>query len=265
VARKKNSKKTKKKPRRSRSSSGGGFPAKIVLTVLVLGVLIAGTGYGIWYFFLNSKFFAINEIIVNKDQGYSFRMEEKKLAKRYEGRNIFSVNMRQVQTLIKNDFPQLKKVEVRRNLPDTLEIDIVSREPIAVIESGGGIVIDSEGVVLNIGEEEKGLVKIKGISFFLNMPERGEKISNRALDRALLLLEVLRKKMSSEKKNIEYIDISDRNNLILGISGATVKMGSDDFFRKIEQLRSIINDPNVKMKDIRYIDLRFEDAVIAPK
>jgi cell division septal protein FtsQ len=264
VARKKRSKKTKK-PSRSRSSSGGGFPSKAFLTVLVIGILVGGAGYGMWYFFLNSKFFAVNEVIVNKDQGYSFSVEERKLTKRYKGRNIFSVNKRQVQALIKRDFPQLKKVEVRRNMPDVLEIDIVSREPVAIIESGGGIVIDPEGVVLNIGEQKQGLVKIKGISFFLNMPERGEKISNRALDRALLLLEVLRKKMSSEKKNIEYIDISDRNNLILGIYGATVKMGSDDFFRKISQLRSIVNDPNVNMKDIRYIDLRFEDAVIAPK
>ncbi|MBD3426208.1 MAG: FtsQ-type POTRA domain-containing protein [Candidatus Omnitrophica bacterium] len=265
MARKKRTRKPKKRSRRSKGSSAGGFPSRLFVTALVAAVLMGGAVYGVWYFFLNSEFFAVRDIIVNKDQDYSFHAGERYLLNRYKGRNIFTVNARQVQTLVKSDYPQFKKVEIRRRFPDVLEVDIVSREPMAIIESGGGIVIDSEGVVLNVGEVRKGLVKVRGISFFLNMPERGEKITSGALDRALLLLEILRKKMGSEKANIEYIDISDRNNLVLGIYGAKVKMGSEDFFKKTQQLRDIINDPNINMDDIRYIDLRFDDAVIAPK
>ena len=83
--------------------------------------------------------------------------------------------------------------------------------------------------------------------------------------RALVLLEGMRKKMSSEKKYIEYIDISDRNNILLGIHGVPIKMGADNFSRKIDDLKGILKDPDISMRDINYIDLRFDDAVISPK
>jgi hypothetical protein len=71
--------------------------------------------------------------------------------------------------------------------------------------------------------------------------------------------------MRENIKDVEYIDISGQNNILLGISGVTVKMGADDFSRKIDELKEILNDPNVNMRDINYIDLRFEDPVISLK
>ncbi|MFC1644293.1 cell division protein FtsQ/DivIB, partial [Candidatus Omnitrophota bacterium] len=144
---------------------------------------------------LNSQFFTIKEIEVNESRGSSFAEGKQKLEKLYVGQNIFTVDLKQAQALIEKDFPELRKVEVRRNLPDELEIDILSREPIAVIAAGKGIVIDREGVVLALGEGDGDLVKIKGIKFFLIRPSRGEKVKSGVLSKALVLLEGLRKKM----------------------------------------------------------------------
>ena len=41
--------------------------------------------------------------------------------------------------------------------------------------------------------------------------------------------------------------------------------GERDFSEKVIKLRQILRDPNIDMKDINYIDLRFQDAVISPK
>ncbi len=265
MARKRSSRKKGKKPARTAPSYGRSFLGKPVLGILIIVALLGGAVYGMRYFFLNSDFFTIREISVNKDRDYSFRKGEKKLENIYLGRNIFSVDPRQVRTIVQDDYPQLKKVEVRRNFPGVLEVDIVSRRPAAVIDSGGGIIIDSEAVVLAVGERSDDLVKIKGISFFLNAPSRGEKIDNRALETAMLLLDAFRERMGPYMEKIEYLDISDRNNIVVNIYGAEVKMGQEDFARKIYQLKNIMNDSNINMKDIKYIDLRFEDAIIAPK
>ena len=266
MAKKRTSKKANKKKRTSSRPAGKGVPGRKILIAVICIVLVGGIFYGARHFFLNSKFFEIKEIAVNKDRGYSFSSGENKLRRLYLGRNIFTVDLVQVQTLIKNDFPYLKKVEARRSLPEVLEINIVSREPAAVIDTGGGIVIDSDGVVLTIGEETKNLVKIKGISFFLNMPSRGESINNSSLDEALDLLGEINNKLHiTSRKNIEYIDVSRRNNIVLGISGVPVKMGTRDFSEKVIKLRQILRDPKIDMKDINYIDLRFDDAVISPK
>ena len=265
MARRRTSKKKKIKDRAKKFLPGKIFSKKPILILCLCAGLSGGAFYGAWHFFLNSPFFAIKEIAVNRHSGYSFREGERKLKRLYIGRNIFTVDLKQVQMLIKKDFPQLKKVEVRRGLPEALEIDIVSREPAAVIDAGGGIVIDAEGVVLSVGEKAKGLVKIKGIGFFLNMPSRGEKITNRVLERVLVLLDGLRAKMRENIKDIEYIDVSGRNTILFGISGVTVKMGTDDFSGKIDELKEILNDPDVNMGDIKYIDLRFEDPVMSLK
>lgn len=238
---------------------------RIIFYVVLSAAILAGIYYGGKHFFTSTKFFSVREIIVNKDRGYSFSEGENKLKRLYGGRNLFTIDLDQVRTLIRNDFPQLRKAEVRRIMPDRLEVDIVSRDPFAVIDSGGGVVVDKDGVVLAIGEGGKNLINIKGLNFFLNVPSRGEKIDNKALGNALVLLDTLRSKMRGSWKLIEYIDISERDNIILNISGVKVKMGIDEFPDKVNELRDIIEDPNIDLKDIRYIDLRFDDPVISPK
>ncbi|MFH1665259.1 MAG: cell division protein FtsQ/DivIB [Candidatus Omnitrophota bacterium] len=257
--------------RQKRKRSGEGFPganfmrgSRVSVFFLYI-IFIAGGIFGLRYFFLNSPVFDIKEIVVNKDWGYSFREGEGKLKRLYIGRNMFTVDLKQVQSLIKDDFPQLKKVEVKKIFPDRMELDIVSRVPVAVINSGGGVVIDADGIVLTVGEVPRDLVKIKGINFFLNIPPRGGKITNGSLDKALDLLGQLNRKLGKDRSKVEYMDISDNNNIILYVSGVPVKMGIDGFSEKTDELKEMLADPNIDMKDIEYIDLRFEAAVIAPK
>ena len=260
------------KKRSGKRSGGRGkgrwnpFSGRFFLTLLFCGAIIAGAAYGLRYFFINSDFFTVREIYINRDTGYVFKEGEAKLNKLFSGRNIFLINLKEVQTVVKDDFPQLKKVEVRRRFPDRIEIDMLTREPVAVIEYGGGVVIDREAVVVYAGPDKaEGLLKIRGVGFFLNMPAKGDRIRNAMLEKGLVLLDGVRKKMGPNLKNIDYIDISDKNNIMLSIHGVTVKMGADDFSHKIDRLNEMLQDPKLNLKEINYIDLRFSDAVIAPK
>jgi len=261
----------RKSQRRTRKKSGKSvFQGKGPLLrraafAAVSAALAAGVFFGARHFFLNSGFFAIREIIVNKDRGYPFEAGQRRLEKLYLDRNIFSVDLGQVETLTEREFPRIRRVEVRRRLPDRLEIDIAGRAPAAFMDGRRSVVIDREGVVLDVGGSTDGLVRIKGIGFYLNLPSRGEKVDNDTLDKALVLLEGLKRKSGLSPEEIDYIDISDRKNIILGIYGVQVKMGTGGFSKKIQDLSEISRDPDVRMEDIRYIDLRFEDAVISPK
>lgn len=264
--------KKKKQAKRPRPARGGGsfslgkaFSVKLVINILLCIGIVGGAFYGAYYFFLNSSFFAIKEIVVNKDRSYSFQEGERRIRQLYLGRNLLAVDLNQVRTLIRSEFPQLEKVEVRKNMPDELEVDIVSRTPAAVLDTSGGVIVDAEGYVLATAAGTNDLVKIKGISFFLSTPSRGERINNRSLIKALELLDEINKKMRWKKANIDYINISDRNNIVLNIEGVPVKMGTEDFGKKVSELKDILQDPNVNTKDINYIDLRFEDAVISLK
>lgn len=261
MAKKRSVKKTGKKG----GSGWNPLAGKLVMTLVFFAVVLGGVAFGLNYFFMNSEFFTVREIFVNKDKSYPFKEGEAKLNHAYAGRNIFLVNLKDIQADLKADFPQLKKIEVRRRFPDRLEVDIITRDPVAVIEYNGGVVIDREAVVVGVGYKPEGLLKIRGVGFFLNMPAKGDKVSTQTLEKGLVLLDGVRQKMSANIKNITYIDVSDKNNIVLGVLGVAVKMGADDFSHKLDRLNDMLRDPKLNLKEINYIDLRFKDAVISPK
>ena len=241
------------------------MPPRPVLAVLVFILLGLGIAAGSRHYFLTSGAFNVEDIVINKPAGYAFSMGEDKLIRLYHGRNIFTLDLAQIETLIRNDHPQIRNVEVKRYLPNTLEVDIVSREPFAYLDTGGGMVIDREGMVLWSGNVPGGIIKIKGISFFLTRPPTGSRIDNPSLDKALVLIEGFRRKIRHRGDLVDHIDISDRNNIVVVIKGVEIRMGADELSRKLDGLKVILDDPQIKMEGIRYIDLRFEHPVISPR
>ena len=260
----KKKKKTKSKAKGSGFSIGSIFNRGLLIVLLCIA-LSAALGYGIYYFFLNSRFFAVKEIVVNREGNYSLEEARKKVEKLYMGRNIFTVDLKQISDMIAVNFPHLKRSEVRRVMPDRLEIDFIVRTPVAVLDVGKGLVLDSEGVVLSDISDRSALINIRGASFFLRAPTAGSRIKTRAILQALSLIDVLRERNIARQYEVEYIDVKDRNNLILNINGVLVKMGNDGFAVKINSLKRILRDPDLDFKDIKYIDLRFEDPVISPR
>jgi cell division septal protein FtsQ len=245
--------------------SGFSIPPRPVMVGLAFLLLVLGVTAGSRYYFLTSSTFNVEDIVINKPAGYGFSMGEDKLTRLYRGRNIFTLDLDQIETLIRKDHPQIRNVEVKRYLPNMLEVDIVSREPFAYLDTGGGIVIDREGMVLWSGNVPGGIVKIQGISFFLTKPPTGSRIDNPSLDKALVLLEGLRRKARASGELIDHIDISDRNNIVVVIKGVEIRMGTDELSRKLDGLKEILDDPQIDMEGIRYIDLRFENPVISPR
>ncbi|MGB2630205.1 MAG: cell division protein FtsQ/DivIB [Candidatus Omnitrophota bacterium] len=241
------------------------FKNKLVLTALFYAVVLGGIFYGLWYFFHNSRFFTVNEIVINSQEKYGLWEGEDGLKRLYLGRNIFNVNPRDVRMLVKRDAPQFKTVVVRRVMPDRLEIDIVPREPVAYMNTGGGLIIDKDAVILAKGRNRNELVEIKGIRFFFSSPSEGEKVEDPMLDKALSLLKELNEKGITGRYRVGYVNVSDRNNILLDVLGVIVKMGEDGFSRKIDKLKEILEDPDVNIKDIKYIDLRFESPIISPR
>ena len=256
----------RKKQQNSKNFLKNIFANKFTLMVLLYAAIAVGVFYGLWQFFHNDKFFTIDEIVVNEEGNYSLWDGGARLKELYVGRNIFDVNPKDLEIMIKQEAPQLKTVVVRRVMPNKLEMDITPRMPIAFIDSGHkDIIIDAEGVVLSQTGPAKDLPQVKGIRFFFSRPSVGERINNAILSRALMLLESLRQKGLSEAFPVKYVDVSDRNNIQLNIIGITVKMGSGGFPDNINRLKEILEDPKVDTSDIEYIDLRFEKAIISPR
>lgn len=258
--------KSKRKTKRKKSKRKG--PSLIerinwlkvaIFWAITLFVMAALWGFG--YYLLNSSYFEISELELI---GGELDIGHGDLEELYSGRNIFLTDIGQVKGDIERAHPRVKRAQIRRALPDKLRIELTVREPYAVIMYAGGIVIDKEGFVIDVGAAPPETIKVEGLSFFLRMPNVGEKVDSRNLERALLLLKTLRERLP-EEVTLEHVRILRGDNMEISVDGVPVRMGSERYSERITRLARILSDPRIDLGGIRYIDLRFEDTVIAPK
>lgn len=260
------------KRRRSKGAGIAGIFSDIIgflasgsfLLFLFYAAVAGGAGYGTYYFFMKSDFFDVREIAFTGDPDGQFSAGEEKVKKLYLGQNIFRVDIRAIASLMKSQYPHIHKVEARRVMPDKIELDFIIRKPIAIIDRDN-LIIDKDAVVLSAHYKTTGLVRIKGVRFAYDIPSPGKRVKAEEVTKALMLLEILKERKIAGSYTLDYIDVSDSNNLLISLDGMKVKMGDTDFSERIEKLSNILKDPNVKIKDINYIDLRFEETIISPK
>jgi cell division septal protein FtsQ len=234
-------------------------------TVLASVVLVLALGYGAMRFLNDNDNFSVKEISIKKGSAVYSLKPGLDLEGLYLGRNIFSINLRQIRAIIEEARPQCKYIEVRRVLPDRIEVIVTEREPYAIIDSNPAVVIDREAVVMADNTPGKDLIKIKGVKFFINTPRPGEILLTRQVEKAFEVLGFVEKQRIKEKAPVTFVDVGNINDITMDLSGVAIKLGRSDFSRNIERLKMILSDPKVNLKQISYIDLRFEKIVISPK
>ena len=234
------------------------------VVILSAGILILAA-FAFRQYFLTGDTFKVKHITVDKPSGVIFKNVGESLERKYTGRNIFSVVPSQVVVLLREEYPYLKTTRVRRVFPDTIEVDLVSRENFACLDTSGGVVLDRSGMILSVGEFPEGLVRIKGFSFFLSRPHPGVQLKDKGVEEALGIIDSILKKTRIRARDLQLVDISDKNNMWVTARDVPINLGRDDLERKIDTLKDIFSDPAIDLGGIRYIDLRFRDPVYSYK
>lgn len=199
-------------------------------------------------FILSSGFFSIKNIKVSGNKNVS---EEAiiKLSDLKYGENIFRINkMRVIKTLFQE--PRLKMINIRRSLPNTVIIDVIEREAIALVPYVGSYLnIDEEGIIIEISPSLKksNLPIINGLKFdTFKLGEYLEIANKEQFD--------ITKSIISEIKNtdlineISTIDVSNIDNIQLTtVKGILLNMGSSKEIKgKMAFAKAIIEDVNKK-------------------
>lgn len=198
---------------------------KHILKILILISIIIG---GI-IFATCSPIFNINdiEVINNNKVSKETAISLSGLAK---GQNIFKFLKVNIQNNLKEN-PYIEEANIKRVLPNKIEIDITERVPkFSVPILGEYTYINSQGYFLEITQNELNLPIIYGVS----TKEENIKPGNRLEEDDLMKLETVLKIMNVAKENnidtiITSIDITDKNNYILRIEQEkkTVYLGDD--------------------------------------
>ena len=178
----------------------------IIKIVISLAIIIGGI-----IFAMTSPIFNINKIdVVNNAEVSSetiISLSELKLEE-----NIFKFKKSDVAKKIKEN-AYIENVEIRRMLPNCIQIDVKERTPRYSVDFMGKYVyINTQGYLLEISEDSKGLPIIQGIV----TPEEDVVLNKRLCKEDLEKLEDVIKIMDIAKENgledkITYIDIKDKS------------------------------------------------------
>ena len=189
------------------------------------------------------------------------------LLKSYKDRNIFDINIKGIAQSLETLYPDAKDIIVRRVLPDKIVIDLSFRKPVALVGDTKYRPVDEEGFVLTNADARsmKGLPVITGVDIKneAKQGKRGHEYRNlkTALD---LLKEISKSRFPTD--NIDTIDAGDVNNMTLHLKdGLEVRIGCENFKERLNRFKKMMRDPRLVVDRIKYVDLRFKDAVIGPK
>ncbi|GAA3011739.1 cell division protein FtsQ/DivIB [Streptosporangium longisporum] len=115
--------------------------------VLVL-LTVAVVGIAAWLVFF-SPVLGVREIEVVGNAGLS-EEQIRRAAQVADGRPLATVDVAEVTSRIRA-IPQVESVKVSRTWPDTLRVQVVEREPVAVVPAGGrSALMDRHGVVVEV-------------------------------------------------------------------------------------------------------------------
>jgi cell division protein FtsQ len=154
-----------------------------VLGVGALAGVLGGAGYGASYFLLHSPHFAVRSVRISPTAHVSTEALLERAGVPL-GSNLFRVDLAQVQRKLAEE-PWIKRVQVQRELPATVSIDIVEYQPRALVALGSLYLADDAGVVFKRAttREAAGLPVITGVGRDAYVADRAD--SQRQIREAL--------------------------------------------------------------------------------
>jgi len=202
-----------------------------------------------------------------------------------KGRNIFKIDLAGEAANISRFYPTYKKIRLTRFLPDEIVIDLLKRQPLAVIKSSRQFLIDDNLVLFELPAQAKdlSLPLICGLEKKLNGARSGTRL---AYPELILALDIIKKaKANNGLKDypiarVEVAALGDTSVFMLvqkGLPDYTnmnpqdyaamieVKLGQEDINRKVSVLATLLKQVRNSLANIKYIDLRFKEPVIKLK
>lgn len=254
--------KTYRKPHRVRKKKSIIKNRFFWLSLLLL--LFLGTFF---YFLIFSRFFQVKKIAISGEERISEEkikvIVERKLEKRilfFTTKNIFLINPKPIKNDILQSFPQIADIQIKRNLPDTLNFTVIERRKIAnFCQNETCFLLDKEGVIFEKSEPEAGLIRIvDGRSG--EILKIGEKVIEKDyLDKILKIQKNLSEDLKVEVE--EILVLSERLNVKTKEGWEIYFDPKGDLSWQLTKLNLVLKEkiPPEKRKDLEYIELRFGD------
>lgn len=186
------------------------------------------------------------------------------------GRNIFSIDLHKESEHIAGYSPESLRVSLVRLFPDRIFVNFVQREPVALVSLYRYFAVDESGVLfeLPVNYEKENLIVISGLTSKITKVIPGRRLESKELDLALAVIKEIKRYPNLNSLQIKRIDIegSDYITMLISVKEEQkileVRISRGNILEKIAVMSGLIAQRKNNLKDVRYIDLRFNEPVI---
>lgn len=184
------------------------------------------------------------------------------------GTNVWQVNLRAVAEELKRQQPSLKAVRVTRQLPNRIRIDAVPRMPVAQLRLDRWYAVDREGFILPAGQAvpEEGLVRLAGIERSSGV-KAGQESRDDRVRLGLRVIQLLRTRAPQLGRRLTEVNVADLQGIRFVLDDAMeIRCGSEaELDAHVRRLRETLRTIAKQQLTVQYIDLRFQEPVVAPR
>ena len=227
---------------------------KLILISVISGLVISFAAY------LTLPAFQVSNIIVLGNSKMTPEEIESRLNILLE-ENTFLLDKQKIKEAFLSD-PYIESVEISSKFPETAIFNIKKRQAVATVKfSGGFLVIDENGAVLESTQELSKIVKplISGIE--VTQVKLGEKLDIENQDIFGLIQSVISNVRSAKLlNNISQIEITGDSEILMTTpQGVNVLLGKgENLNEKMLILNQILIDLHEKKIYSGYIDMRYD-------
>lgn len=227
----------------------------LAAAALVLGLLAWGVNRLAAVLFYENERFVIRHLNLRSD-GRLRADQIMEYAGLSLGTNLFAVDLKRVKRELES-VPIVARVVVRRQLPDTLEVQVAERLPVARLgheSEGYPLAVDGEGHVLGPSGVSLRLPSITGYRTRGLRP--GMILDEPALKSALELLELADEPVFNRFLRIRRIHLASEEHMDVYLDrGEQVRFPYQGMRRRLEQLCEIIKRSADEGRAIAFVDM----------
>jgi cell division septal protein FtsQ len=232
-----------------------------VIVFLFIGFVFF-TGYiNAVEFLKSSPLFEVKDVMIDR----SIQFIDMRSLRDLKGNNIFKVDIKKIDRQIAARYPYIAQLRVVRQLPNRILILAKKREPLMQIYfKNKYLLLDTEGVALYYTLEPAALPQVYGIPLEGKWLFLGGHVQGRELSKVVDILNSFKESPYLRRWRIHAVQAGNLSKIDLVVGeNMHVILDQDDTQDKIMLLQMLISANKIDLNQVKYIDLRFKEPVIA--
>lgn len=266
------------------------FSARFLLKPL--GALLLGVALAVFTYLKTdewlrtSPYFLIREIYC--DPSLEFLKSSPLLS--LKGKNLYSLDLRMVQKKLQAQYPEISHLRLLKRYPDRLLVVVQQRIAHAQVAlHNAQVVVDEYGSILAINGPALQLPLISGSQFSELQPTMGATLKGDEFKIALRIVQEFANQADLNFYRLTHIHIDNPSEIFIYVfdprktdsdhetdskpkpkpiaqkEGLKIILDSENIREKMNLLAMVLAQAKNDLDDVKYVDLRFKEAILGKK